>query len=48
MFDRAWHGSRREHGRELLPGAERLGAFEVDAQAYGTEHRVVLAIAMRS
>jgi hypothetical protein len=48
VFDRAWHGSRREHGRELLPGAERLGAFEVDAQAYGTEHRVVLAIAMRS
>lgn len=44
-FGRAWHGWTREHGRELLPGAERLGPFDVDAQAYGTDNRVVLATA---
>lgn len=40
VLGRAWHGTRRERGRELLPGAERLGAFEVDARAYGAERRV--------
>jgi hypothetical protein len=44
-FCRAWHGWQRERGRELLPGAERLGPFEVEAQAYGSERRVVLATA---
>jgi hypothetical protein len=47
-FGRAWHGAHRERGRELLPGAERLGAFDIDAQAYGADGRVVLAIATRS
>lgn len=47
-FGRAWHGTHRERGRELLPGAERLGAFDIDAQAYGADGRVVLAIATRS
>jgi uncharacterized protein DUF955 len=45
VFCRAWHGRQRERGRELLPGAERLGPFEVDAQAYGSDRRVVLATA---
>jgi len=45
VFCRAWHG-RRQRGRELLPGAERLGAFEVEAQAYGrSDRRLVLALA---
>jgi hypothetical protein len=47
-FCRAWHGWRRERGRELLPGAERLGAFEVEAQAFGSERRVVLATARKA
>jgi hypothetical protein len=47
-FGRAWHGARRERGRELLPGAERLGAFDVEAQPYGAnDRRVVLAVARR-
>ncbi len=47
-FGRAWHGWRRERGRELLPGAERLGPFDVEAQAFGNENRVVLATARSS
>lgn len=47
VFCRAWHDWQRHRGRELLPGAERLGAFEVEAQAYGSDHRVVLATARR-
>jgi len=42
---RAWHGWHGERGRDLLPGAERLGAFDVEAQALGNERRVVLATA---
>jgi Zn-dependent peptidase ImmA (M78 family) len=45
VFCRAWHDWRRHRGREVLPGAERLGVFDVEAQAYGSEHRVVLATA---
>jgi IrrE N-terminal-like domain len=48
VFCRAWHSWQRERGHELLPGAERLGPFEVEAQAYGTEWRVVLATARKS
>ncbi|TMK99470.1 MAG: ImmA/IrrE family metallo-endopeptidase [Actinobacteria bacterium] len=48
VFSCAWRGWRRERGRELLPGGERLGPFEVEAQAYGTENRVVLATARRA
>lgn len=48
VFCRAWHGRRRERGNELLPGAERLGSFEVDAQAYGSENRVVLSTARKA
>jgi hypothetical protein len=48
VFGRAWHGIHRERGRELLPGAEHLGAFNVDARAYGADRRVVLAVATRS
>jgi len=46
VFGRAWHEGRRARGRELLPGAEHLGPFEIEAQAYGgDERRLVLAIA---
>lgn len=48
VFGRAWHGRDRERGRELLPGAERLGPFDVEAQAYGTDNRVVLATARKA
>ena len=48
VFCRAWHGWQREHGHELLPGAERLGPFEVEAQAFGSDHRVVLATARKA
>jgi hypothetical protein len=48
VFLRAWHGRRRHRGREFLPGAERAGAYVVEAKAYGAdERRVVLAIAHR-
>lgn len=48
IFCRAWHGYKREHGRELLPGADGAGAFEVEAKAYGSlERRVVMAVARR-
>lgn len=47
-FCRAWQGWQRERGRELLPGAERLGPFEVEAQAYGSERRLVLATAQKT
>lgn len=47
VFGRAWHARRRARGRELLSGAEHLGAFEIEAKAYGgAERRVVLAIAL--
>jgi hypothetical protein len=48
VFCRAWHDGKRVRGRELLPGIERLGAFRVEAKAYGSEHRVVLATATKS
>lgn len=48
-FGRAWHEPRRARGRELLPGAEQLGAFDIEAKAYGgAERRVVLATALAS
>jgi Zn-dependent peptidase ImmA (M78 family) len=47
-FGQAWHGRKRERGRELLPGAERLGPFEVEAQAFGSDNRVVLATARKA
>lgn len=48
-YCRAWHGNARQHGRELLPGAESLGAFNVEAKAYGGgDRRRVLAIARQS
>ena len=37
---RAWHGWQRERRRELLPGAERFGAFDIEAQAFGSDRRV--------
>jgi hypothetical protein len=49
VFGRAWHAGRRARGRELLPGAEHLGPFEIEARAYGGgERRLVLAIAQSS
>ncbi|MET0602088.1 MAG: ImmA/IrrE family metallo-endopeptidase [Baekduia sp.] len=43
---RAWHGRWRETGFGPLPGADQLGAFAIEAQAYGSEdRRVVLAVA---
>jgi hypothetical protein len=48
VFCRAWHGWQRERGRELVPGAERFGAFDVEAQAFGSERRVVLATARKA
>lgn len=49
VFGRAWHEPRRARARELLPGAEHLGAFEVEAKAYGgAERRGVLATALAS
>lgn len=48
VFARAWGGWRRERGREVLPGAAGLGAFDVEAQAFGSEHRVVLATARQA
>jgi hypothetical protein len=48
VFCRAWHGWQRDCGRELLPGAERLGAFAVEAQAFGSKRRVVLATARKA
>jgi hypothetical protein len=43
---RAWHGYRRETGFAPLPGADQLGAFAIEAQAYGNDdRRVVLAVA---
>jgi len=49
VFGRAWHEQRRARGRELLPGAEHLGAFDIEARAYGgAERRVVLAVALGS
>lgn len=46
VFGRAWHQGRRADGRELLPGAEHLGPFELEAKAYGRDaRRLVLAIA---
>jgi Zn-dependent peptidase ImmA (M78 family) len=48
VFGRAWHGLKRERGRELLPGAERLGPFDVEAQAFGTDNRIVLATARKA
>ena len=47
VFCRAWHSWQRQRGRDLLPGGERLGAFEIDAQAFGSERRVVLATARK-
>jgi Zn-dependent peptidase ImmA (M78 family) len=48
VFGRAWHGWTRQRGRELLPGAERLGPFDVEAQSFGTDNRVVLATARKA
>jgi Zn-dependent peptidase ImmA (M78 family) len=48
VFCRAWNSHSLEHGRELLPGADNAGAFDVEAKAYGSrERRVVLAVARR-
>lgn len=49
VFGRAWLDPRRTRGRELLPGAEHLGAFDIEAKAYGgAERRAVLATALAS
>lgn len=49
VFGRAWHENRRARGRELLPGAEHLGPFDIEAKAYGRdERRVVMAVALTS
>lgn len=47
VFCKAWHTWRRQRGRDVLPGGERLGAFDIESQAFGSEHRVVLAIARK-
>lgn len=49
VFGRAWHGRGRALGREFLAGAEHLGAFDVEAKAYGgAERRMVLAVVLAS
>ena len=47
VFGRAWHGWERERGHENLPGAEHLGGFDLEAKAYGSDNRVVLATARK-
>jgi len=40
------HDGRRARGRELLPGSEHLGPFDIQAKAYGGDDRhLVLAMA---
>ena len=48
MASRRSRQARLRGAWQLAPGAERLGPFEVEAQAYGGENRVVLATARRA